>query len=85
MPRGALFRLQSSPATAMNHTSTDRSTCTTSATRKKSATGSHWLTPGVRESTSSTENTPEPTSDSTASHSQPRARLRRASAGTASV
>ena len=69
------------PAKATNHTSTDRSTCTTSATRKKSATGSHWLTPGVRDSTSRIENTPEPTSASSPSHSQPRASARCAAAG----
>ena len=63
------------PAMATNQTSTDRSTCTTSATRKKSATGSHWLTPGVRDSTSSTENTPEPISASSA-EPQPAARQR---------
>ena len=52
---GRLLRLHSMPASAMNHTSTDKSTCTTSATRKKSATGSQRLTPGVREITSSSE------------------------------
>ena len=76
------FRLHNSPASAMNHTSTDRSTCTTSATRKKSATGSSRFTPGVRDSTSSTENRPETISASRPSHSQPRASAARASVGT---
>ena len=76
------FRLHSTPAMATNHTSTDRSTCTTSATRKKSATGSHWLTPGVRASTSSIENRPEPISASSPSHNQPRANARCAASGT---
>ena len=74
--RGVAFRLHSMPAIAANQTSTDRSTCTTSATRKKSATGSHWLMPGVRAATSRIENTPEPTSASSPSHSQARVRAR---------
>ena len=84
MKRGAPFRLQSMPASAMNQTSTDRSTCTTSATWKKSATGSRRLRPGVRESTSRIEKSPEPIRAAMPSHSQPRASSTRASCGTAS-
>ncbi len=83
--RGVAFRLHNRPAIAANHTSTDRSTCTTSATRKKSATGSHWFTPGVRASTSRTENRPEPISAARPSHSQPRASRRCAAFGTGSA
>ena len=59
-PRGDPLRLHSRPANATNQTSTDRSTCTTSATRKKSTPGNHSLIIGVRDSTSSSENSPEP-------------------------
>ena len=70
---GRRFRLHSSPAMATNQTSTDRSTCTTRATRKKSPDGNHALMPGVRANTSRMENRPEPSSAPSASHSQPRA------------
>ncbi len=70
---------------ATNQTSTERSTCTTSATRKKSPAGSQALMPGVRASTSSTENRPEPTSAASASHNQARARARWPAATTAAV
>ena len=83
-PRGDPLRLHSRPANATNQTSTDRSTCTTSATRKKSTPGNHWLIIGVRDNTSSSENSPEPISASNPSHSQPRASWRCAPAGTAS-
>ena len=73
---GRAFRLHSMPAMATNQTSTDRSTCTTSATRKKSPAGSQALMPGVRASTSNTENRPDPISAANASHSQARARRR---------
>ena len=83
--RAVLFRLHSRPAMAANQTSTDSSTYTTSATRKKSATGSHWFSPGVRASTSRIENTPEATKASRPSHSHPRARARCAVSGSGSV
>ncbi len=70
------------PAMALNQTSTDRSTCTTRATRKKSAAGSQALTPGVRAATSSSENRPEPISATRPSQSQPRASARCASPAT---
>ena len=85
MARGALLRLHNTAAMATNHTSTDRSTCTTSATRKKSATGSHWFSTGVRDNTSNTEKRPEPTSASRPSHNHARASVRRAPSATASV
>src|SRR5574340_986411 len=84
-PRGVAFRLHSIPAIATNHTSTDRSTCTTSATRKKSAAGCQRLTPGVRASTSRIENSPEPISAEMPSHSQPRATVRCAASGCGSA
>ena len=77
--------LHSMPAMAMNHTSTDRSTWATSATWKKSATGNRFCKTGVRDSTSSTANTPEPISESRPSHNQARASACRALSGTASA
>src|SRR5581483_4998651 len=77
------FRLQNTPANATNHTSTDRSTCTTSATWKKSTSGNTLCTQGVREATSSTENKPAPMSEITPSINQPKASRARASRGTA--
>src|SRR5574337_1927007 len=61
------------PASAQNQTSTDRSTCTTSATRKKSGRSNSRFSPGVRDATSSTENSPDASSAASASPSQPRA------------
>ena len=84
MPRAEPFTLHSSPPSATNQTSTDKSTCTTSATRKKWATSNHWFKPGVRDSTSSTENRPAPISASRPSPSQPRAKARWAPCGMAS-
>jgi len=72
------------PAIAKNHTSTDRSTCTTSATWKKSTPGSIRFSPGVRAPTSSSANRPDPTSAAVASASQAPASRRRSSIGTAS-
>ena len=45
----APLMLHIKPAMAMNHTSTDRSTCTTSAVRKKSTPGSSPFTTGARD------------------------------------
>jgi hypothetical protein len=72
-PRRRDCRLHSAPAIALNHTSTDRSTCTTSTVRKKSPAGSQAPTPGVRASTSSSDSTPEASSAASPSASQPRA------------
>ena len=80
-PRGVACRLHSRPAMALNQTSTDRSTCTTNATRKKSVTGSQRFSSGVRAATSRIENTPEPISAARPSQSQPRARARCAVSG----
>jgi len=79
--RGALFRLQNTPPKATNQASTERSTCTTSATWKKSTSGNQSLVSGARESTSSTENTPERASATSASQSQPSASRRRGPSG----
>src|SRR5450755_1546122 len=68
LPRDEPLMLHSRPAIAANQISTDRSTCTTRATRKKSATGNQSFTTGVRDSTSSTENTPEPINAISPSH-----------------
>ncbi len=58
---------------AVNQTSTDKSTCTTSATRKKSPPGMKRFTPGVRASTSNTEKSPDATSAASARPSHARA------------
>ena len=55
------------PASATNHTSTDRSTCTTSADAEEIGHREQLVQPGVRDSTSSTENRPEPISAASAS------------------
>src|SRR3970040_669234 len=70
-PLGVLLRLHSSPPKAANQTSTERSTCTTRATRKKSPKANRSFTYGARANTSRTANRPEPTSEASASHSQP--------------
>src|SRR3989338_11557961 len=59
--RGVELRLHRTPPKAMNHTSTERSTWTTSAVRKKSVRTKMFCTYGARASTSSTEYKPEPT------------------------
>lgn len=82
--RGVELTLQNIPAIATNHTSTERSTCTTRATRKKFSTGKSPASPGVREATSRIEYTPAPMIAASASCSHPRATLARASAGTTS-
>src|SRR3972149_4536216 len=79
--RGVELRLHSAPPKARNHTSTERSTCTTSAVWKKSTHGKIFCTYGARASTSSTEKTPETRSEASPSNSHLRARLRRASLG----
>ena len=76
-----LFSVHSAPAKARNHTSTDRSTCATSATWKKSTSGNTSFTAGARDSTSNTESTPAAASDTSASSIQPIASVRRLSVG----
>ena len=51
-----------------NHTSTDRSTCTTSAERKKSFSGNTSWMPGVRDNTSKMASRPEPISAISPNH-----------------
>ena len=83
--RELLSSVHTMPAIARNHTSTDRSTCVTSATWKKSATGRRFCTPGVRDSTSKIDSTPEATSATMPRPSQRRASALRAPCGMSSA
>jgi len=71
------------PAIETNQTSTDRSTCTTSATWKKSIPGMSFAMYGVRASTSRIENRPAPISAANAEEQPPGAIVRCSVEGTA--
>jgi hypothetical protein len=83
--RVVLLRLDTAPANATNHTSTDRSTCATSTVRKKSPAGSRRPTPGVRARARNTASRPDAASAPVPSASQPVASEARTSRGTSSA